>query len=320
MAAIRKTGKVNKNTSLLDIGMMGVSGVTAMYLIEDEKKCLIDGGTRTEAKRIINMLHQMNAFPPDIIIVTHSHWDHTQAIPAMRAMAAKQNKTIEVMASEHAIPLLADQSYNQVFGSGPYENIRDVVALKDGDTVNLGNTTLKIYEVPGHHKDHIAILDESFKNIFVGDSIGYKVGDDTFLPPFMPPFWDMELFYATIEKYKQIDFESICLAHFGYIYGDEAKHILDEAVATCNKWWQLYDQNVDKLNDVDHMMEVVFNDINPAPIYPQILSLKLKIMAGVMTAVTKILRKEPLPLYKHLMKGIVEWLAEGYKIYKNQPG
>ncbi len=48
MAAIRKTGKINDNTSLIDIGMMGVSGVTAMYLINDEKKYLIDGGTRFE--------------------------------------------------------------------------------------------------------------------------------------------------------------------------------------------------------------------------------------------------------------------------------
>jgi hypothetical protein len=55
-----------------------------------------------------------------------------------------------------------------------------------------------------------------------------------------------------------------------------------------------------------------FQEINPTPIYPEILSVKLKILAGVMTAVTKILRNEPVPLYKHLMKGIVGWLAEGF--------
>jgi len=318
MTAIRETGKINENTSLIDIGMMGVSGVTAMYLIEDQKKCLIDGGTRTEAKRIMNILNEINAFPPDIIIVTHSHWDHTQAIPAIRAAAAKQGKAVEVMASAAAIPLLADQSYNDIFDSGPYENITDVSAIREGDVVELGRTNLRIYEVPGHHKDHIAILDESNKNIFVGDSIGYKVGDNTFLPPFMPPFWDMELFRSTIEKYRQIDFESLCMAHFGYIYGDEARTVLDEAVAICDTWWQVYDKNADRLDDIDHMMEVVFKEINPAPIHPEILSTKLKILASVMTAVTKILRKEPVPLYKHLMKSIVEWLAKGYKIYKDQ--
>ena len=318
MSAIRETGKINDNTSLIDIGMMGVAGVTAMYLIEDEKKCLVDGGTRTEAKRIIHTLKEMNAFPPDIVIITHSHWDHTQAIPILRQEAAKQGETIEVLASEAAIPLLADQSYNDVFESGPYENITDVKALKEGDVVELGKAHLQIYEVPGHHKDHIAILDGSNKNIFVGDSIGYKIGDDTFLPPFMPPFWDMELFRETIEKYRQIDFQSLCLAHFGYIYGDEAQQVLDEAIATCDTWWQAYDHNADRLDDIDHMMNVVFNEIRPTPVYPEIVSTKLKILAGIMTTVTKILRKEPVPLFNHLMKGIVEWLGKGYKISKGQ--
>ena len=318
MTAIRKSGKINDSTTLIDIGMMGVSGVSAVYLIEDEKKCLIDGGTRTEAKRIINSLKELNAFPPDIIVLTHSHWDHTQAVPAMRREAARMGKTIEIMASETAIPLLADQSYNSVFGSGPYENIPDVTALTEGDDIHLGHTTLKIYKVPGHHKDHIAILDKANKNIFAGDSIGYKVGDHTFLPPFMPPFWDMEAFKATIEKYRQINFDSISIAHFGYIYGEEAKNILDEAVTTCDTWWELYERNADRLEDTDHMMEVVFNEINPAPIYPEILSLKLKILAGVMTGAMKLFHKEPMPLYKHLIKSIVEWLGKGYQTYQSR--
>jgi glyoxylase-like metal-dependent hydrolase (beta-lactamase superfamily II) len=316
MTAIRSTGKINDHTLLIDIGMMGVSGVTAMYLIQAGKKCLIDGGTRKEAKRIINMLHKMNVFPPDIIIITHSHWDHTQAIPAIRKAAQKQGKTVEVMASQAAIPLLADQSYNNVFDSGPYQNISDVKALKEGDVVDLGNTQLRIYEVPGHHSDHIAILDESQKNIFVGDSIGYKVGDHTFLPPFMPPFWDMAAFHTTIEKYRHIDFDSLCLAHFGYIYGEEARQILDEAVATCDTWWQAYDRNADRVDDSAHMMQVIFNEIQPAPVQPEILSIKLKILAGVMTTAAKVFGREPVPLFHHLMKGMVEWLGKGYKMSK----
>jgi glyoxylase-like metal-dependent hydrolase (beta-lactamase superfamily II) len=71
MTAIRKTGKINENTFLIDIGMMGVAGVTAVYFIADDKKCLIDGGTKGEAFRIINFLKAQNAFPPDVIIITH---------------------------------------------------------------------------------------------------------------------------------------------------------------------------------------------------------------------------------------------------------
>ena len=318
MVAIRKTGKINDNTTLIDIGMFGVSGSTAIYLIEDEKTCLIDGGTRTEANRIINMLKERNAFPPDIVIVTHSHYDHTQAIPAMRKEAERLGKTIKVMASETAIPLLEDQSYNDVFESGPYKNIRDVTPVKEGDSIEIGHITLKIFEVPGHHKDHIAILDEKNKNVFVGDCIGYKVGDHTFLPPFMPPFWDAQAFRQTIDKLKQIKYESLCLAHFGYIYGDEAKHILDEAVETCDTWWQVFDTHADKLDDTDYMIGLIRKEIDPRPANFEIVSLKLKFLAGLITTVSKLFRKQPRSLSDHLFQGIVEWLAKGYRIYKTQ--
>ena len=92
-----------------------VTGTTAVYLIKGEKKCLIDGGTRNAASRIIKTLNNLNAFPPDIIILTHSHWDHTQAIPILRKKAAMEQKHIKVMASEAAIPLLEDQSFNKVY-------------------------------------------------------------------------------------------------------------------------------------------------------------------------------------------------------------
>jgi hypothetical protein len=128
----------------------------------------------------------------------------------------------------------------------------------------------------------------------------------------------MDSFLATIENYRQLDFDSLCLAHFGYIYDDEAKTILDEAVSTCKTWWQVFEKNSANLDDTEPMMKVILEEIKPTPIYPEIISLKLKILAGVMTAMTKLLRKDPKPLYEHLLQGIVGWLAKDYKISKGQ--
>jgi hypothetical protein len=100
--------------------------------------------------------------------------------------------------------------------------------------------------------------------------------------------------------------------------GDEANHILDEAVATCDAWWQVFDNHADKLDDTDYMMGVIRKEIDPTPANLEIVSLKLKLLAGVMTSVSKLFRKEPKPLSEHLLKGIVEWLAKGYQIYKTQ--
>ncbi len=318
MAAIRKQGKINKNTTLIDYGLFGTAASGAIYLIEGEKKCVIDGGTRNEASRIFKALKNLNAFPPDMIILTHSHHDHTQGVPFLRKKAAKEKKSIEIMASQTAIPFLEDQSYNKVFDPKEhYENIKDVTPLNEGDTVDLGGVTLKIFDVPGHMKDHIAILDEQNKNIFAGDSIGYKPGDHLFIPPFMPPYWDKDAFYNSVDKLREIDYDSLCLAHFGYIYGDEAKSILDEAVSAYEQWWQLFEKNIDKLDDTGYILEVISKEANL--VFPefQLLSFKLKVLSGLMTGWKKLTRKKPQPVGELIMQQIIMGLAQGFKTYKN---
>ncbi len=277
MTSIRKEGKINEDTTLIDVMMLGLPGGVAIYLVEGEKKCLIDGGNGPEARRLVKVLQKLNAFPPDIIIVTHFHFDHTQGIPYFRKKAAKLNKKIEVMASQTAIPLLEDQSFNDIYGIGPYKNIVEVTPLKEGDRIDLDGIKLKIFEVPGHSKDHIAILDEKNKNIFVGDAIGVKATDDFFSsPPFMPPFFDKEAYYNSINKLKKIDYKTLCLAHFGYIYDKEAKDILDESVSTFEKWWKLFEDNIEKLDDIDYMVDKVLDNCYPEYIDKKIAKIRLQ--------------------------------------------
>jgi glyoxylase-like metal-dependent hydrolase (beta-lactamase superfamily II) len=312
MTAIRKTGKVNPDTTLFDFGFLDVSGLGAVYLVQARKTCLIDGGTRGGAGRIITALKEMDTFP-DTIIITHPHNDHCQAIPALRKQALKMGREIDVMASEKAVPLLEDQSWS----TPGCENIAGVTALKDGDTVDLHGITLQIIDTPGHCRGHIAILDQKNRNIFVGDALGCKFGDNTFLPTFIPPFWDSNAFYATIGTLKDINYSSLCLAHFGYIHGDEARDILDEAVATHEQWWNLLERNADKLDDIDYMQQVVKRELNLMPMEAKILSLKLKLLFGLLTGWNKLTRKEPQPVSEFLFHEVLKPLITTFKTCKN---
>lgn len=317
MTAIRKQGRINENTTLIDYGLFGIACAGALYLIEGEKKCVIDGGTRSEAQRIYRILKNLDAFPPDIIILSHSHWDHTQSVPFLRKKASQQKKSIEVMASERALPLLEDQSWNGILSKGPFENIKDVTPLKEGDNVDLGGITLKIFDVPGHAKDHIAILDERSKNIFVGDAIGVKTGDQFFIPPFQPPYWDRDAFYNTVNKLREIDYKSLCLAHFGYIYGDEAKSILDDAISVYELWWELFERNADRLDDIDFLLELVSRETNL--VYPEftVVDTKLKVLSALLTGWSKLTRKKPKPAGELVMPQVLGGLVRGYRAYKN---
>ena len=291
MTAIRKEGKINDDTTLIDIKMFGVPSITAIYLIESGKTCLIDGGTHTEARKILKQLKELNAFPPDLIIITHSHWDHCQAIPFLCQRAKKEGKKIEILASVEAIPNLRDQSYNEIFGTGPFNNIEEeIIPLKEGDIIDLDGITLKVIETPGHMTDHISIFDQKNQNLFVGDTFGDKVSDIVFIPPFMPPYWDKDAFLNSIAKLKKIDFDTISLAHFGTLDKYESKNILDESVSNFDHWWTKFEENIDYLDDIPYMIDNVFSDLIPK----------------------STIEKYP----ERLVEAIAFWLSEGFKISK----
>ncbi|MFW9785732.1 MAG: MBL fold metallo-hydrolase [Candidatus Heimdallarchaeota archaeon] len=291
MTAIRKPGKINDHTFLIDANMMGIPGILSIFLIDDDKTCLIDTGTHIEARKTLRKLKELNMFPPDIIILTHSHWDHVQAVPFLSQRAKKEGKEIEIFAAASAIPHLRDQSFNAVFETGPFNNIEDeIIPLKEGDSIELRNISLHIIETPGHMDDEIAILDEKNKNLFIGDLLGMKVTDTVFVPPFMPPRWDKTAYLKSVEKLKEIDYETLCLDHFGYFYGAEAKTILDESVQNCNQFWKSYEENVDHIDEVPYLIENVLE---------------------------KHISKSDIQNFpEKLVQGVIYWLSQGFKIYK----
>ncbi len=314
MSAIRQPGKINANTTLIDIGMEDVHGMTAVYLVQGARKCLIDGGTRTEASRLIDLLGKLGAFPPDLIVVTHPHWDHAQGIPRLRETASWQGRNIEVVASHAAIPLLADPAFNDVFGGGPYESIQEVSPLQEGDTLDLGGVTLRIYDVPGHCRGHIAILDEVNHNLFVGDALGYKVSDDIFLPPFMAN-WEPDAFLASVDKLRQVPFETLCLAHFGCIGGVEARSILDEAVETYHTWWRFYERHADRLDDTDYLLKAMRQEINPGVPVLKPLTFKARGLLNLALTAASVTGRKTAMVDKLAFGEMLGWLATGYRMY-----
>ena len=321
MTAIRQSGRINENTTLIDFGMLGVAGLGALYLIESKETLLVDCGTRSEGPLIVRKLRQLNAFPPDNIVLTHSHFDHCQGIHYIRKEAEKERKRINVMASDKAIPLLENQTWQRVFDpKGHYENIKGVKSVKEGDVIDLDGLTLKIFDAPGHSKDHIAIFDEKNRNLFVGDSIGLKLGDNAYVPPFMPPSWDTDGFYNSVKKLTQIDYEGICLAHFGFIYDEEAKNIFEEAVANFEAAWKVFESAEEhgRLDDIDYIAETVKKELNAT--FPELKLLKssLKFLLGIMNLRRRLTGKEPYAVGEVLFRNYaLKWLAKGYKTYKN---
>lgn len=320
MGLSRFPDRINENTTLIDIGMEGIYGLTSVYLIRGARTCLIDAGTRKDAPRLVKQLKGLDAFPPDLVVITHPHWDHAQGIPFLRQEALKQGRKIEVLASGEAVPLLADPSFNDAFDRGPYESIRDVTPVREGDAIDLGGIALRIYDVPGHCRGHIAILDENSRNIFVGDAIGDKLNGTIMFPPFMPPSWDPDAFLSSIHKLKQIPFNTLCLAHFGCVYGIEAKRILDDAVDTCNTWWQWFERNADRLSHTSYLLKAMRRELNIGIPDPRPTTVGRRVLLGLVTAAATALGKKTAILDSLAFREPLEWLATGYRMHQSGPG
>ena len=318
MTAIRKAGKINANTTLIDIKLFDVVGVTATYLVQGEKSCLIDSGTQETAPRIYKALKDMDAFPPDYLVLTHAHWDHCQGTDYLRKKAGLEGKEISVFAGEESIPLLLDQSFNDVFhGTKPAKPIHNVSPLKEGEVLDLGGVTLKTFASPGHIDGHIALYDELNKDIFVGDALGLKLGGPgTFIPPFMPPFFNKEKYHSTINKLKTIDFKGVFLAHFGYIYGDEAKTLLDESFKVFELWWNIFDKaNQENNLNAKYIAKILPDEAGLVTPDLKLEKLSMKLLLTIMNLGRKIIRKNPIGPGDVLLPEVSEWLIQGYKHY-----
>jgi len=243
-------GKINENTYLIDVNMLGMAKITSMFAVKGEKTALIDGGTSSEAQGIIKSLKDFGLLPVDYIIISHAHWDHHQAVPAL--LEEMSGKEVELLAHPKAIPLLEDPSkVGYDFGIASLLPIKGVKPIKEGDFVDLEGVELQVIDTPGHTPDCISLLDSKNRNIFVSDAVADKIDDTTCVPAFMPPSFDPDMYVATLEKLKSLDYESMCLGHYGMYYGPDVKEILDEARTRYEQVWKFFDDNVDKLGDVE---------------------------------------------------------------------
>jgi glyoxylase-like metal-dependent hydrolase (beta-lactamase superfamily II) len=133
-----------------------------MFLVRGTTKCvLIDSGQgRGELKKYLS---QYAGGLPIEAVFTHNHGDHIgQADQFIR-------DSIEHIGEPdrpEAVRLLKSRGV-------PDDVIaKNLLAIHDGDRIDLGDRSMVVYEVPGHTKGSIVIFDEKNGWLFTGDSYG----------------------------------------------------------------------------------------------------------------------------------------------------
>ena len=134
---------------------------TNCYLAGDEaaKACaVVDPGGSPE--RVLSMIEK-SGLEPQMILLTHGHWDHVGAIPALL------EKWPDLPVYAHEKELCPAGSPNpRYFLPHLGKNQR---TYGEGDVLPLGGLTLKVLHTPGHSAGSVVILAEDV--MLCGDTL-----------------------------------------------------------------------------------------------------------------------------------------------------
>lgn len=140
------------------VGFLG----TVCYILSDENKqaVIIDPGA--EAQKISALIEKKN-LKPGLILITHGHYDHVQAINSL-----KEKYAIPAYINKADIPLINSKVQDSLLGMS-VGAIAFEKYLEDGQVIELGKLKLKTLATPGHTTGSISFVGE--QNVFTGDTL-----------------------------------------------------------------------------------------------------------------------------------------------------
>lgn len=183
---------------------VGNKSVGAHLIDTGEGLILIDTTYPTTTALLVQSIWELGFDPKDIryILHTHGHFDHFGGTAFLKALSGAKTCLAEgdaAMFREN--PELALISYSKYSYLEPFDV--DII-LKDGDTITLGVTSIRIVTTPGHSDGVISFfteIEENGRTLTVGMHGG--AGMNTMCRPFMERYgnWHCrEAFVEGIEK------------------------------------------------------------------------------------------------------------------------
>ena len=133
------------------------------YLIKDEKIAIMDtADNRKMDEWLGNLRTALDGRTPDYLVVQHMEPDHAGCI----AEIVEEYPSVKVVASARAIQMLP-----QFFEGKDFS--QNTIAVKEGDTLSLGEHTLQFFMAPMVHWPEVMVTyDKKDKVVFSADGFG----------------------------------------------------------------------------------------------------------------------------------------------------
>jgi len=214
-------------THLADVRMFQQEAFGAIYLIDDDRKAIIETATSWEVERILEAIRVFGLKPADIdaLVVSHIHLDHAGGAGFLLQDMPRATVYVHERGHKHLVdPTKLVASAREILGPEEAElfgTMRPIpadrlVAVKDGDRLELGKHELVFLDSPGHAPHELTILDERNRCLYTGDAAGlYFPGDEILMPIAPAPSFDLEKNLRTFERLLTLKPRALLFSHYG---------------------------------------------------------------------------------------------------------
>ena len=234
-------------------------GGDAFLILADDASMLVDTGFAYCAPQTYaNIVEVMGARPVDLLVLTHSHYDHASAagylkerMPSMQVVA--HERVARTFSRPGAIATMNELNATQarLRGFEEFENVSTGLTVdrtvSDGDTLQMGSLVFTVLEAPGHTRDSIALWCADMRFLVSCETMGVYGGP---MPDGFPargaghvgmvvaPTYlvSTKTSLAFVERVRALDPRVLLMPHHRELFfGDESRALIDAAL-----WWGRY--------------------------------------------------------------------------------
>ena len=217
---------LDARTSIIDLKFQGFDLAIGTGVLETgDGVALVDPGPTTCLPALEAGLGEAGFGLADVraVLLTHIHLDHATAAGTIVSRVPDARVYVHPAGAPHMIrPERLLASAGRIYGDlmetlwGVFLPVaaEAVTEVDEGDTVRLGNRTLRVACTPGHAKHHVAYFEEDGGTAWVGDVGGIRIPPGGVIPVTPVPDIDVEAWNASMERVMQWDPDRIVPTHF----------------------------------------------------------------------------------------------------------
>lgn len=227
------------------------NGGEALLILGSERTALVDCGMAYCAEKLIRHIHIVFAEELektgkvrtlDYIFATHTHYDHIGAMAAVKevwpqALICAGKHAAKVFRRDGAVQMIQDMSNMaaKLYGSDakieidPKKMQADRI-LYDGDVISLGKEQIRVLETRGHTNCSLSFGLEPERILFLSESTGVVIDEDTVISSTLKNFEDTEM---SIKKCKSYRANGFIVPHYGMV-----------PCSFEQRYWKLLERNI----------------------------------------------------------------------------